>query len=505
MGRYYGSEALRNPKLQKKAIDYALDQLNPMIQNVSSQALNQLSTKIRPKKKYKTNRKDLDGGSLDIHNAILKVAPKKGFVLPGHRYTGPGNPLDKQLKYNPNTGQILEIYEEPTGRTDAVSMQHDVDYSVCGNKPKSDQIKCKNEADRKMVKTLDSIPWNDRQWGHTVARNAIAAKAKLGLGVKKLITALSENDWAQQLAEELHKPIRRKFKTRKVIVNHIDEIWSADLVFMDKLSKWNKGFKYLLTVIDVFSKFAWVVPLKDKKGSSITTAFADIIKTYKRKPEYLWVDKGSEFYNKTFKEWLLQNDIELYSTFNEGKAVIIERFNRTLKSRMYKQFTIQNNTIWYNIIDKLVDEYNKTKHGSIKLTPVEASKKKNHGLVYFNLYGDIEALKQKPKFKIGDKVRISKYKRKVFDKGFTPNWTEEVFTVDKIQYTNPITYKLKDLRGEDIQGSFYELELLKAEQEVFRIDKVIRRDYKKKQALVSWKGYSDDFNTWIPMKDLKNI
>ena len=245
--------------------------------------------------------------------------------------------------------------------------------------------------------------------------------------------------------------------------------------------------------------------MKDKKGSSITTAFADIIKTYKRKPEYLWVDKGSEFYNKTFKEWLLQNDIELYSTFNEGKAVIIERFNRTLKSRMYKQFTIQNNTIWYNIIDKLVDEYNKTKHGSIKLTPVEASKKKNHGLVYFNLYGDIEASKQKPKFKIGDEVRISKFKRKVFDKGYTPNWSEEIFTVDKIQYTNPITYKLKDLRGEDIQGSFYEPELLKAEQEIFRIDKVIRRDHKKKQALVSWRGYSDDFNTWIPLKDLKNI
>ena len=494
MGRYYGSEALRNPKLQKKAIDYALDKLNPMIQNVGSQALNQLSTKIRPKKNYKTN-----GSGLDIHKAILKVAPKKGFVMPGHHYTGPGNPLDKQLKYDPNTGQILQIYQQPTGKTDAVAMQHDVDYSVCG-----DQVKCKNKADRKMVKALDSIPWNDRQWGHSSSK-CYCSQSKTGSRCKKLITALSENDWAQQLAEELHKPIRRKFKTRKVIVNHIDEIWSADLVFMDKLSKWNKGFKYLSTVIDVFSKFAWVVPLKDKKGSSITTAFADIIKTYKRKPEYLWVDKGSEFYNKTFKEWLLQNDIELYSTFNEGKAVIIERFNRTLKSRMYKQFTIQNNTIWYNIIDKLVDEYNKTKHGSIKLTPVEASKKKNHGLVYFNLYGNIEALKQKPKFKIGNKVRISKYKRKVFDKGYTPNWSEEIFTVDKIQYTNSLTYKLKDLNDKEIQGSFYEPELLKAEQEVFRIDKVIRRDYKKKQALVSWKGYSDDFDTWIPLKDLKNI
>ena len=136
MGRYYGSEAMRNPKLQKKAIDYALDQLNPMIQNVGSQALDQLSTKIRPKKKYKTNRKDLDGGSLDIHKAILKIAPKKGFVLPGHHYTGPGNPLDKQLKYDPNTGQILEIYDKPTGKTDAVSMQHDVDYSICEKKNK---------------------------------------------------------------------------------------------------------------------------------------------------------------------------------------------------------------------------------------------------------------------------------------------------------------------------------------------------------------------------------
>ena len=156
-----------------------------MLQNVGSQALNQLSTKIRPKKKYKTNRKDLDGGSLDIHKAILKIAPKKGFVLPGHHYTGPGNPLDKQLKYDPNTGQILEIYDKPTGKTDAVSMQHDVDYSICEKKQKNNQIKCKNDADRKMVKELDFIPRNERQWGHTVARNAIAAKAKIGLGAKK--------------------------------------------------------------------------------------------------------------------------------------------------------------------------------------------------------------------------------------------------------------------------------------------------------------------------------
>ncbi|KAL9967996.1 hypothetical protein ACROYT_G026320 [Oculina patagonica] len=122
------------------------------------------------------------GKGIDIHKAILKVAPKKGFVMPGHKYTGPGNPLEKQVKWDLKTGKILEIYEKPTGKTDAVSMQHDVDYSVCANKPKAKQVKCKNEADRKMVKSLDAIPWKDRQWGHAIARNTIATKAKVAGG-----------------------------------------------------------------------------------------------------------------------------------------------------------------------------------------------------------------------------------------------------------------------------------------------------------------------------------
>ena len=195
----------------------------------------------------------------------------------------------------------------------------------------------------------------------------------------------------------------------------------------------------------------------------------------------------------------------MYSTENEEKSSVVGRWNRTIKSKMWKQFTVQGNTMYLDILPKMLKQYNNTRHSSIKMTPVEASNKRNEGTVYFNLYGDTETLKQKPKFKIGDKVRISKYKRKLFDKGYTINWSEELFIVDKIQYTNPISYKLKDLIGEDIQGSFYEPELLKAKQDVFRIDKVIRRDYKKKQALVKWKGYSDDFNSWIPLKDIENI
>ena len=179
MGRYYGSEALRNPKLQKKALDYALDKLNPMIQNVGSQAFDQLSTKIRPNRKYKTDRKDLDGAGVDIHKLIGSLPkPKGGWTLPGHKYTGPYNDLENQVRWDPKTGEILEIYDEPTGRTDAIAMQHDVDYAVC-----QDDKKCKHKADKKMVKALDSIPYKDRQWGQSFARNAINIKQKLGLGL----------------------------------------------------------------------------------------------------------------------------------------------------------------------------------------------------------------------------------------------------------------------------------------------------------------------------------
>ena len=171
LARAGASKAIKSNYAKKKIKGMADKYLDQALDSVTSD----LSKKLDP----------FRGSGIDIHNAILKVAPKKGFVMPGHRYTGPGNPLGQQLRYDPNTGQILEIYQQPTGRTDAVSMQHDVDYSVCGNKPKSDQVKCKNNADRKMVKSLDAIPWKERQWGHTIARNAIAAKSKLGMGVKK--------------------------------------------------------------------------------------------------------------------------------------------------------------------------------------------------------------------------------------------------------------------------------------------------------------------------------
>ena len=253
-------------------------------------------------------------------------------------------------------------------------------------------------------------------------------------------------------------------------------------------------------VIDVFSKYGWIAPLKDKKTETVSKAFDEIFKNSKRKPTMLWTDEGSEFISKHFKEVLKKEKIKMYHTENEEKSSVVERWNRTMKNRMWKMFTANNSTVYSDKIDKLVNDYNNTKHSSVKMTPNEASKKENEEKVFVNLYGDLIYWKpQKTKFSIGDKVRISKYKRRVFDKGYTPNWTEEVFIVDKVTYT------IIDSMGEEIEGSFYEKELQKAKQQTFRIEKVLRRDNKKKKALVKWKGYSDEFNSWINFKDLVNF
>ena len=439
------------------------------------------------------------GRGLDIHKAIGKLPkPKAGWTLPGHKYTGPYNDLERQVKWDRDTGQIYEIYDQPTGKTDAIAMQHDVDYSVCADK--GGNVKsCKNVADKKMVQALDAIPWNERQWGHWLARNTINTKQKLGLGVKKK-NAKNLDTW-EALANELHKPIKRNFTKRRVIAHNVDDIWCSDLVDMQKLSKWNRGYKYLLMVLDLFSKYGWIVPLKTKTGLEVAKAFESLL--VKNKPKMLWVDKGKEYYNKNVLDLLAKDKIKVYSTENEEKSSVCERWNRTIKDKMYKRFTMQNNTVYVDILPKILASYNNSRHRSIGMTPIQARKPENYGKVYFNLYGDLARDNRKPEFRVGDRVRISKYKRVTFDKGYTPNWTEEVFIIDEIRFTNPITYKIKDLNGEVIKGTFYREELQKTDQEVYRIEKIIRKS--KGKALVKWKGYPDEFNSWVPLKDLEKI
>lgn len=307
--------------------------------------------------------------------------------------------------------------------------------------------------------------------------------------------------WTDKLAEELHKPRRIHFPRRRVNVKGIDQIWSADLVDMQAFSKENLGVKYLLTIIDVFSKYAWIMPLKTKTGKDITEAFKFIIEGSKRKPAMLWVDQGTEFYNRTFMKFLKDNNIHMYSTHNEGKAVVVERFNKTLKSQMWKFFSANNTMKYVDILPALLRRYNHSAHRSIRMSPHDASQKVNEDEVRRNLEGKSTKTSH-PKFAIGDRVRVSKVKRH-FEKGYTPNWTEEVFVIDQILPTQPVTYRIEDLAEEPIVGSFYEQQLQKTSQDTFRIEKVLQK--RKGQALVKWKGYPEKFNSWIPLTDLERL
>ena len=173
------------------------------------------------------------------------------------------------------------------------------------------------------------------------------------------------------LADELHKPVIKKFNKRKVHSQFKDNTWGVDLADKQSLIKKNKGIKYLLCVIDFYSKYAFVVPLKDKKGISIVNAFNKIIKQYNRKPNKIWVDQGSEFYNNNFKKWLSNNNIIIYSTYNEGKSVVAERFIRTLKNKLYKHLTPTGKNVYYDVLDDVVSKYTNTKYSTIKMKPID--------------------------------------------------------------------------------------------------------------------------------------
>ena len=204
----------------------------------------------------------------------------------------------------------------------------------------------------------------------------------------------------------------------------------------------------------MYSKYAFVIPLKDKKAISILNVFNKIIKQYNKKPNKIWVDQGGEFYNNIFKKWLSDNDIIMYSMYNEGKSVVAERFIRTLKSKLYKHMTAIGKNVYYDVLDDVVNKYNNTKHSTIKMKPIDVTDS-NNNRVYVDEHNE-----KCSRFKVGDRVRISKFKN-IFAKGYTPNWSKEIFIVDKINDAVPYTYNLKDLNDEEIIGSFYDQELQK--------------------------------------------
>lgn len=294
----------------------------------------------------------------------------------------------------------------------------------------------------------------------------------------------------------LHKPIKHRFPTRRVLVSKIDDQWQADLVDMQNYKFHNRQYNYILTVIDIFSKFAWALPIRKKTGEEIKNAFVTLFK--ERIPLKIQTDKGLEFINKTTQELFKKHQVHWFSTENETKAQVVERFNRTLKSKMWKYFTHTNSKKWIDILQALVYNYNNSYHRSIKMTPTEGSLEKNSVKVYDALFPPKLVKENVPQYNIGDRVRISK-KYREFRKGYLPNFTTEIFIVSEVLKTSPVTYKLKDMDGEELLGSFYAEELSKYDSEIYEIDKVLKKS--KGKLLVKWRGY--DKPSWIMQKDLE--
>lgn len=304
----------------------------------------------------------------------------------------------------------------------------------------------------------------------------------------------------QKIVEELHKPTRKNYSRRKVIVRDIDETWQADLVDLKVYSKVNHGYTFILTVIDIVSKYAWAVPLKKKTALCLKNALSKIFRDG-RIPKNLQVDRGTEFYNKDVTSLLNFHKIHMYSSYSNLKASIVERFNRTLKTEMWKKFTLNGNRKWVNLLDSLILQYNNRKHRTIGMKPIEVSHK-NVKIVLNRIRSQkyYKNIKDEPKFAVGDLVRISKSKH-IFEKGYTPNWTTEIFTITKVFPSEPFTYYLKDYKENEITGAFYEEELQKCHySDVYLIEKIIRKQGNK--LYVKWLGFDDSHNQWISKDSL---
>ena len=411
-----------------------------------------------------------------------KFMPEMHLKQPGFTYSacGPFSKNKQRIQKFLRTGDKNQVFKH---ELDKVCFQHDMAYGDFKD------LKRRTQSDKVLKDKAFAIASNPKYDGYqrrlaSMVYKFFEKKSK-GAGNKNKI---KEN---QQLANGLHKPIIMKFKKRKVYSSFKDNIWGVDLADMQLVSKYSKGIRYLLCAINLFSKYAFPVPLKDKKGTTIVNAFQSILDSSKRKPNKIWVDQGSEFYNNVFKKWL--KDIEMYSAYNEGKSLVAERFIKTLKNKIYKHMKDISKNAYFDVLNDMVHEYNNRYHKTIKMKPIDV---KSDSFAKYNG----ESNEKDPKCKVGHHVGISKYKN-IFAKGYTPNWSEEIFVIKTTTKKNcTFAYVISDLHGEKILGSFYEKELQKPNQKEFRIEKVINR--KGNNLYVKWKRYNKSFNSWIDKKDL---
>ena len=240
------------------------------------------------------------------------------------------------------------------------------------------------------------------------------------------------------------KPPKKNYATNKTDVYHIDEIWSLDILDLNDYGpKNNRGYRYILVIIDNFSKYGWTIPLKNKNAQTIKDSFENILISSKRKPNLIESDRGKEFYNNIFQDFLNKNNIKLYSRNSSYGAVFAERFNRTIRDLLKKIVFEQGDAKWIDILPTITKQYNNTVHSSTKLTPIQTSLKKNEGYVYKNLLD--KRKKVTPKFQINDLVRTADLK-KTFSKGDTTNWSYKLYKITEIIKETIPSYRIDNLK-----------------------------------------------------------
>lgn len=313
-----------------------------------------------------------------------------------------------------------------------------------------------------------------------------------------------------QQAYTLHKPARRHYVRNKTYVAGIDAQWQADLADMQGIARQNDGMRYILTVIDVFSKVAWAVPVKSKDAGSVADGFGEVMRLASpRKPKRLQTDKGKEFFNSTFATLMRRNKIHHFASESDMKAAVVERFNRTIKTRIYTYLSDRGSARWVDVLQDLLKAYNASHHRTIGMAP-EQVKKTHENRLWTKMYGDGDT-HLKPAIPKGAMVRINKSKG-VFDKGYMPNWSKEHFTIrdapqNSKQAERPV-YKLEDFSGDEVKGSWYPEELQAITNNQYRIEKVLRKRTLpdgSTEKLVRWEGWPDKFNSWINESDQYNV
>ena len=349
---------------------------------------------------------------------------------------------------------------------------------------------------------LRDIYYNPRTGYQSMERLYQKAKED-GLNVSRRVV----RDWLRtQDTYTRYKPIVRKHKFQRTFVKDLADQVQMDLIDMGKYKNQNKGYYWILTAVEILSRFAFVIPVYRKDTKNMTAAVGKLLEEFKERfeqyPKTVQFDEGKEFYNVGVKNLLKDHNVHYFSTNSDRKAAIVERFNRTLKTSMWKYFHKEGTHNWIDVLDELTDNYNHTKHSSILMKPADVTET-NKDQVWLTLYGHRLGEFPLPKFKVGDTVRISRYKSH-FDKGYEANFTEEKFRVTKVFRGDPNMYEIQDSEAEPIIGKFYEEEMSPVSEDphVYKIEKILRK--RKGKVLVKWLGYDSKHNSWIPEKDIIN-